>query len=232
MPTNKCSVLKRIYAFLIDFVLVLITSLVFEMACSVPLFNVCFSFQDKCNTLIVEQVKTGLYYFIDENFVIVANDENTEEEIILCYQQKKTLYDVKTLVYQKNDLYKSDFYLSSLDKFNYLYDESNFINDAKEKSELFSYIDNQYVFKEDVSEEKRIEFCDEILKNTNKAFNVYKDGKKCGISKGEIISIMTTKEKNECHLAYPTISVKTKDGKVYDLAPYDIVSYKGGKDND
>lgn len=63
-------------------------------------------------------------------------------------------------------------------------------------------------------------------------FNVYKDGKKCGISKGEIISIMTTKEKNECHLAYPTISVKTKDGKVYDLAPYEIVSQEGGKDND
>ena len=177
MPTNKCSVLKRIYAFLIDFVLVLITSLVFEMVCSVPLFNVCFSFQDKCNTLIVEQVKTGLYYFVDENFVIVAHDENTEEEIISCYQQKKTLYDVKTLVYQKNDLYKSDFYLSSLDKFNYLYDESNFINNEKGKSGLFSYIDNQYVFKEDVSEKKKIEFCDEILKNTNKAFNVYKDGK-------------------------------------------------------
>ena len=66
MPTNKCSVLKRIYAFLIDFVLVLITSLVFEMACSVPLFNVCFSFQDKCNTLIVEQVKTGLFYVINK----------------------------------------------------------------------------------------------------------------------------------------------------------------------
>lgn len=63
-------------------------------------------------------------------------------------------------------------------------------------------------------------------------FNVYKDGKKCGISKGEIISIMTTKEKNECHLAYPTISVKTKDGKIYDLAPYEIVSQEGGKDND
>ena len=62
MPTNKCSILKKIYAFLIDFVIILITSLVFEMACSIPLFNVCFSFQNKCNTLIVEQVKTGLYF--------------------------------------------------------------------------------------------------------------------------------------------------------------------------
>lgn len=177
MPTNKCSILKRIYAFLIDFVIILITSLVFEMACSVPLFNVCFSFQNKCNTLIVEQVKTGLYYFIDENYVIVASDENTEDEIISCYQQKKSLYDVKSLVYQKSDVYKSDFYLTSLDKFNYLYDECNYINKEKEKSGLFSYIDNQYVFKEDVNEEKRIEFCDKILKNTNKAFSIYKDGK-------------------------------------------------------
>lgn len=88
MPTNKCSVLKRIYAFLINFVLVLITSLVFEMACSILLFKVCFSFQDKCSTLIVEQVKTGLYYFVDENFVIVANDENTEEDKLI-----KALYN-------------------------------------------------------------------------------------------------------------------------------------------
>ena len=86
MLTNKCSILKRIYAFLIDLCLIAITSLIFEYACCIPFFNSAFHLEEKSNQVIVEQVKTGLYFFVDNEYNVISSKENTEEEIISSYK--------------------------------------------------------------------------------------------------------------------------------------------------
>ena len=98
MLTNKCSILKRIYAFLIDLCLIVITSLIFEYACCIPFFNSAFHLEEKSNQVIVEQVKTGLYFFVDNEYNVISSKENTEEEIISSYKKSYTLVDLKSLV--------------------------------------------------------------------------------------------------------------------------------------
>lgn len=170
MLTNKCSILKRIYAFLIDLCLIVITSLIFEYACCIPLFNSAFHLEEKSNQVIVEQVKTGLYFFVDNEYNVISSKENTEEEIISSYKKSYTLVDLKSLV-DNSSKYDSEFYLTGLNYFYSIYDE-NILNEMKSQSELFTN-DN---FNENVKEEDRIAFCNQVYNKVNKDINNYKDG--------------------------------------------------------
>lgn len=170
MLTNKCSILKRIYAFLIDLCLIVITSLIFEYACCIPFFNSAFHLEEKSNQVIVEQVKTGLYFFVDNEYNVISSKENTEEEIISSYKKSYTLVDLKSLV-DNSSKYDSEFYLTGLNYFYSIYDE-NILNEMKSQSELFTN-DN---FNENVKEEDRIAFCNQVYNKVNKDINNYKDG--------------------------------------------------------
>ena len=169
MLTEKCSILKRIYAFLIDFCLILLTSLFVRFAIGIPLFNVAFNYDKKCDQLIVEQVKTGLYFFVDEKYDVICNIDNNENEIIDAYRKSHILIDLKSLV-DSSDNYNSDFYITGLNNFYQLYNEE-FLNDKKNESDLF---DNGN-FKENVTEESKISFCNDIYKNVINDINLYKD---------------------------------------------------------
>ena len=170
MLTNKCSILKRIYAFLIDLCLIVITSLIFEYACCIPFFNSAFHLEEKSNQVIVEQVKTGLYFFVDNEYNVISSKENTEEEIISSYKKSYTLIDLKSLV-DNSSKYDSEFYLTGLNYFYSIYDE-NILNEMKSQSELFTNGN----FNENVKEEDRIAFCNQVYNKVNKDINNYKDG--------------------------------------------------------
>ena len=67
--------------------------------------------------------------------------------------------------------YDSEFYLTGLNYFYSIYDE-NILNEMKSQSELFTN-DN---FNENVKEEDRIAFCNQVYNKVNKDINNYKDG--------------------------------------------------------
>lgn len=174
MLTNKCSLSKRISAFLIDFLIILLSSFVLKLGICFPIANNCFSFADNQKTLAYEKINSNLFVYVDSNFELVVDSTSSEEVIKEAYSNNRyRLVNINDFV-SNNESVGSDIYISYLDKFYSLLESDNF-NSLKSKSDLFVNIDSN-LFKDDVDENERINFCNLVLKQADSDIFMYKDG--------------------------------------------------------
>lgn len=173
MLSKKCSLLKRIFAFSIDFVIIILARFIIEFAVCYPILKNTTTYYQDQQTLFVEKVQCHLFVVVDKEYQIIVDSNNSEEEIISAYQNKYLLVNLSEYINKQKNA-DSDVYLSYLDKFYVDIDNDNY-QEMKVNSGLFLDAENN-VFLETVSESERIAFCNKLLKNADQVIIKYKDG--------------------------------------------------------
>lgn len=173
MLSKKCSILKRLSAFLIDVIIILVARFIIEFAFCYPILKNTTTYYQDQERLFVEKVQCHLFVVVDKDYQIIADSSNSEEEIISSYQNRYLLVNLSEYVNKQKDA-DSSVYLSYLDKFYVDIDNENY-QEMKENSGLFLDVEKN-IFLESVSENERIEFCNKLLKNADQVIIKYKDG--------------------------------------------------------
>ena len=173
MLTSKCSIKKRITAFLIDFVLILLTSLFLEFLVCLPIANNSFSYGEKQIELTIEKVESNLFVFVDDKYEVIVDGDDEKGDIVSSFLYGQKLINIKEYIYM-NEYVGSETYILYLHKFYNLIESDSFTK-LKEESNYFTDI-KLSIFIDEISEEKRIEFCDKVFLQADKDVINYHEG--------------------------------------------------------
>lgn len=173
MLTSKCSIKKRITATLIDLLIILLASLLLEFFVCLPIANNSFDYSKKQVDLTIEKVESQLFMFVDEKYEIIIDGDGDKGDIVANYQYGHKLINIKEYIYMNKNV-GSEKYIEYLSKFYSQIKTDNFIK-LKTESGYFSDIDLN-IFKEDISEENRIIFCDNVFLQADKDIINFHDG--------------------------------------------------------
>lgn len=174
MLISKCSVSKRFSAFCIDFLVILIVSLMLKLMVCFPIANNAFDYADNQMTLVVEKVNSYTFVYVDDDYNVVVNGDDNESRIKEVYLSNSyKLVNISEYILNNSEV-ASDEYIFYLEKFYSLIDSNNFI-DLKNESGLFIDVNNN-VFSEEIDEENRIDFCNKAFKQVDSDIILYKEG--------------------------------------------------------
>ena len=175
MLTTKASVFKRSIAFIFDVGLSLLIGLLLQILVATPIANNSFDYQTNQDNLLLERVKSGLFYFYDGNDVVSYLD--AEDKILSSNNDNdSSLYNLQNLVYLKDDdNYDNQFYLTGLDYFFSLYNseypDDIFYQDVKDSSSLFK--DGELI--EGYEESELLTFLDSVFNRISPYFERLND---------------------------------------------------------
>ncbi len=168
MLVDKCSSKKRVTAFLIDLLIVLLTSLFFQYLIFLPIANNYFSYNEKQTNLVVEKIGSGLFVFVDNEYKVIVDFKDEEKEIISAYTSGYKLLNIKEYIYENGN---SDEYIYYLNAFYSKFDIEKFNNLKKESN---NFKDGEFI--SEIDESGRLKFCDDVFLEASNDIISYKEG--------------------------------------------------------
>lgn len=181
MLSVKCSLFKRIGAAVTDLLICIFFGLILNFFVMTPVVNNFINIRELNNQLSYQQIKTYLYYVVDDEFNIVADGSNSYDEIMeYSYNENYYMVSIQQIYnYSESDQYDIKFYYSGIDKFlkslssEYIDTINSYYEDY---DSIFTYDGNSYELKEDANNDTILEFCNNIMNHLPSLYYAFNDG--------------------------------------------------------